>query len=255
MGHIIIKTPEQIEGIRKSCKLASKCLNFIESYVVAGVTTGKLDDLLEGYIRDQGAIPAPKGYQVDNKIYPKATCISLNEVVCHGIPDEKTILKDGDILNIDVTTILDGYFGDTSRMYTVGKVSQEALDLIATCKRCLDLGIKQVKPGAHLGNIGYVIQREAESEGYSVVRDYCGHGVGRFFHEPPQVAHYGKMGTGVVMMTGMTFTIEPMLNQGAKDVVISEADGWTAMTADGKLSAQWEHQILITMNGYEVLTI
>ena len=251
---IIIKTSEQIEGIRKSCKLASSCLDFIAPHVVAGITTNELDHLLEEYILAHGATPAPKGYVVDGKAYPKATCISLNEVICHGIPSER-VLVDGDILNIDVTTILNGYFGDTSRMYTVGNVSQEALDLIATCKRCLDLGIKQVKPGAHLSNIGYAITKEAESKGYSVVEIFCGHGCGTAFHDGFQLNHYSKRkGLGPVLMTGIVFTIEPMINQGVKDAVIDEADGWTARTADGKLSAQWEDQILITRDGCEVLT-
>ena len=250
---IIVKTPEQIEGIRKSCQLASKCLDNIGAYVKAGVTTNKIDQELEQYIKQHGAIPAPKGYRVGNKTYPKATCISLNEVICHGITNDYQ-LKDGDILNIDVTTILNGYYGDTSRMYSVGAISEEASKLISTCYRCLQLGIQQVKSGSHVGDIGYAIVKEAYAKGYSVVDVFCGHGTGLNFHELPNIPHIGRLGSGPVLKPGYIFTIEPMINKGVKDALINEADGWTARTADGKLSAQWEDTILVTPYGCEILT-
>jgi methionyl aminopeptidase len=254
MSGIIIKNAEQIKGIRKSCRLAAKCLDYIHPYVKVGVTTDELNHLLEKYIVSSGGVPAPKGYKVGDKVYPKATCISLNEVICHGIPSDYR-LKNGDILNIDVTTILDGYYGDTSRMFTVGKISQEASNLIHTCKKCLEIGIKQVKPGAHMGNIGHAIEHEARTNGYSVVTEFCGHGCGIHFHEAPNVPHVGRRGLGPVMIPGMIFTIEPMLNLGTPKGIIDEIDGWTTSTADGKLSAQWEHQILVTSDGYEILTV
>lgn len=247
---IIIKTPEQIEGIRKSSKLAGQSLLFIKDYVKEGVSTAYLDKLIEEFTRDNGAIPATLGYNG----YPKSCCISLNEVVCHGIPSESTILKPGDILNIDVTTILDGYFGDTSTMFTIGEVSKEATNLIETTHHCLRLGIQQVAPGANLGNIGFVIGRYAKAQGYSVVFEYCGHGVGVHFHEDPQVEHSCRRGTGPVLKPGMIFTIEPMINQGRARTITSKEDGWTATTIDGKLSAQFEHTILVTPDGYEVLS-
>ncbi len=250
MNKIIIKTPEQIEGIRKSSKLAASSLNYIAPFVVAGVSTEELDQKIDEYIIKNGAIPATKGYSG----YPKSCCISLNEVVCHGIPSENTILKDGDILNIDVTTILDGYFGDTSRMFKVGEVNQSAEKLIETTLHCLNLGIQQVFPGNRFGNIGYVINRYAKAKGYSVVYEYCGHGVGIKFHEEPQVDHASRKNSGEIMKPGMIFTIEPMINQGRAGTKIDKLDGWTARTADNKLSAQFEHTILVTQTGYEVLT-
>ncbi len=247
---IIIKTPEQIEGIRKSSKLAGKVLQFIEPYIKAGVSTGYLDKLMEDYIRDNGAIPAPLNYNG----FPKSTCISLNEVVCHGIPDDKTIIKDGDIFNIDVTTILNGYYGDTSKMFSVGEISKKANDLIEDTYHCLDLGIQQVRPGNRFGNIGFFISRYAKAKKYSVVYEFCGHGVGLEFHEEPQVEHIGKKNTGAIMKPGMIFTIEPMINIGRARTRIDKTDGWTARTIDNKLSAQFEHTILVTETGYEVLT-
>lgn len=247
---IIIKTKDQIEGIRKSSQLAAKCLDFIAPYVKEGVSTGELDRKIEDFIRQNNAIPAPLNYHG----FPKATCISPNSVVCHGIPDDKTILKNGDIINIDVTTILDGYYGDTSRMYKVGDVTSQANDLIDATKHCLDLGISQVKPGNKFGNIGYVISRYAKSKGYSVVFEFCGHGVGIDFHEDPQVEHSARKNTGAVMKPGMIFTIEPMINLGKPRVNINEEDGWTATTIDNMLSAQFEHTVLVTETGVEVLT-
>lgn len=250
MDKIIIKTPAQIEGIRKSSKLAGETLEYITQYVKPGVSTEFLDRKIEAFIREHGAIPATLGYNG----YPKSSCISLNDVVCHGIPSEQEILKEGDILNIDVTTILDGYYGDTSKMYTVGQVSPEAADLIAVTKHCLDLGIQQVRPGNQFGNIGFAITKYAQSKGYSVVYEFCGHGVGVNFHEEPQVDHTSRRNTGPVMKPGMTFTIEPMINQGRPKTVVDRSDLWTARTIDHKLSAQFEHTILVTPTGFEVLT-
>lgn len=250
MGKIIIKNPEQIDGIRKSSKLAGQALEFIAPFVQEGVSTEFLNQKIDAFIRENGAIPATLGYGG----YPKSSCISLNEVICHGIPSTDTILKNGDILNIDVTTILNGYYGDTSRMYTVGEVSKAAQDLIDVTKHCLDLGIEQVRPGNQFGNIGFVISRYAKSKGFSVVYEFCGHGVGVDFHEEPQVDHTSRRNTGPIMKPGMTFTIEPMINQGRASAVIDKFDKWTARTIDGKLSAQFEHTILITETGYEVLT-
>lgn len=250
MEKIIIKTPEQIEGIRKSSKLAGQTLEYIAEFVKEGVSTEFLDRKIDEYIRENGAIPATLGYGG----YPKSSCISLNEVVCHGIPSEKTLLKDGDILNIDVTTILNGYYGDTSKMYTVGNVSPVALELIEVTKHCMNLGIQQVKPGNQFGNIGFAISKYVKSKGFSVVYEFCGHGVGVNFHEEPQIDHTSRRNTGPIMKPGMTFTIEPMINQGRPGTIVDKNDGWTARTVDNKLSAQFEHTILITENGYEVLT-
>lgn len=250
MGGIIIKTQEQIEGIRKSSKLAAQALDFAGQFVEVGVSTEFIDNKIEEFIVSHGAIPATKGYNG----YPKSSCISLNEVVCHGIPSEKTILKEGDILNIDVTTILDGYYGDTSRMFTVGQISPGAENLIEVTKHCLDLGIQQVKSGNYFGNIGYVISRYARAKGYSVVYEFCGHGVGVKFHEAPQVDHTSRRNSGPKMKAGMTFTIEPMINQGRASTSIDKNDGWTARTVDNRLSAQFEHTILVTESGFEVLT-
>lgn len=250
MSDILIKTPEQIEGIRQSSQLAGKSLVMIADYIQEGVSTGYLDQLIHEFILDHGAVPATLGYNG----YPKSSCISLNEVVCHGIPGTETILKPGDILNIDVTTILNGYYGDTSRMYTVGEASAAALRLIDAAKHCLDLGIRQVQPGNHIGNIGFVIGRYAKAQNYSVVYEFCGHGVGIEFHEAPQVDHIARRNSGPQMVPGMTFTIEPMINEGKATTRIDKNDGWTARTIDGKLSAQFEHTILVTPTGFEVLT-
>ncbi len=250
MGRIIIKTPEQIEGIRKSSRLAAETLDFAEQFVKAGVTSEFIDDKIEEFILSKNATPAPKGYHG----FPKASCISPNNVICHGIPSKETILKDGDIINIDVTTILDGYYGDTSRMFTVGEISPAAEKLIDTTFHCLNLGIEQVRPGNRFGNIGFVINRYAKAKGFTVVYEFCGHGVGIEFHEEPQVDHASRRNTGATMKPGMIFTIEPMINQGKPKANIDESDGWTARTTDNKLSAQFEHTILVTETGYEILT-
>lgn len=250
MSDIIIKNKSQIEGIRKSSKLAGETLNFIGPFVKLGVSTGFLDMKIEEFITSNGAIPAPKGYNG----FPKSSCFSLNEVVCHGIPSDNILLKDGDILNIDVTTILDGYFGDTSRMFIIGDISKKATELIEVTKHCLDLGLNQVQPGNYFGNIGFVINRYAKSKGFSVVYEFCGHGVGLSFHEAPQVDHASRKNTGEQMKPGMIFTIEPMINMGRPSTIIDKKDGWTARTVDNQISAQFEHTVLVTNTGYEVLT-
>lgn len=247
---IIIKDRKQIEGIRKSSKLAGEVLLFIAEYVKEGVTTNFLDQLIHNYIVEMGAIPATMNYNG----FPKSCCISINEVICHGIPSDKVVLKEGDILNIDITTVLNGYFGDTSKMFAVGQTSETANKLVGTTRHCLDLGIQQVKPGNYIGNIGYVISRYATSQGFSVVYEYCGHGVGIHFHEDPQVDHTAKKNSGTKLSPGMIFTIEPMINEGKPRVKVDELDGWTARTVDRKLSAQFEHTILVTETGHEVLT-
>ncbi|HPR32112.1 MAG TPA: type I methionyl aminopeptidase [Prolixibacteraceae bacterium] len=248
---ILIKTPEQIDGIRQSSRLAANALKMIEGYITDGVSTGYLDRLIEEYIRDHGAVPATLGYNG----FPKSCCISPNEVVCHGIPDEKTILKEGDIFNIDVTTILNGYYGDTSKMYTLGDIASNARRLIDATRHSLELGIQQVFPGNRIGNIGYAISRYVQSKGYSVVYEYCGHGVGIEFHEDPQVEHSARRNSGAEMKPGMIFTIEPMINEGKSRTKIDKTDSWTARTIDGKLSAQFEHTVLVTPTGVEVLTV
>lgn len=246
---IIIKTQEQIEGIRKSAQLAAETLKYIESYVKPGISTAELDRLIEQFVLDHGATPATKGYRG----YKHASCISPNDVVCHGVPNDY-ILKDGDILNIDVTTILNGYYGDTCKMYEVGTVSSYAKQLIQVTKECLRLAMAECKPGNHLGNIGFVINQHAVKHGYSVVFEFCGHGVGIRFHEDPQVDHVAKKDSGPLLRPGMTFTIEPMINAGKARCKVDRRDGWTARTIDGKLSAQFEHTILITETGFEALT-
>jgi methionyl aminopeptidase len=250
MGGIIIKTPEQIDGIRKSCRLAAESLDYAAQFVKAGVDTEFIDHKIEEFILEHKAVPATKGYNG----YPKSSCISLNEVVCHGIPSRKTVLKEGDILNIDVTTILNGYYGDTSKMFTVGEVSSAAKKLIDVTWHCLDLGIRQVMPDNFFGNIGFVINRYATAQGFSVVYEFCGHGVGLQFHEEPQVDHTSRRNKGPKMKPGMIFTIEPMINEGRPTTSIDRNDGWTARTIDHKLSAQFEHTILVTPTGFEVLT-
>lgn len=250
MSGIIIKTAKQIEGIRESCRLAAKTLDYAGKFVKAGVTTAFIDSKIEEYIIENNALPAPKGYNG----FPKASCISLNEVVCHGIPSNESVLREGDILNIDITTILEGYYGDTSRMFSVGEISSAAEELIEVSKHCLDLGIRQVYPGNYFGNIGFVINRYAKSHGFSVVYEFCGHGVGLQFHEEPQVDHSSRKNRGSVMRPGMIFTIEPMINEGKPATRVDKIDGWTARTIDNKLSSQFEHTILVTETGSEVLT-
>ena len=238
--------------MREAGRLASKTLEMISEFVAPGISTGKLDEICHRYItEDLECIPAPLNY----KGFPKSICTSINQVVCHGIPSESKILKDGDILNIDVTVIKDGFHGDTSKMFMVGSEKPHAKKLINITQECMYEAIKIVKPGARLGDIGYKIQSIAESNHYSVVRDYCGHGIGRVFHEDPQILHYGIPNTGLTLKEGMCFTIEPMINIGSHKTKLSKKDGWTVETIDGRLSAQWEHTILVTNSGYEVLTL
>ena len=247
---VSIKSPQDIEKMRIAGRLAAEVLEMIEPHVKAGVTTEELNLICHDYIVDvQKAIPAPLNY----KGFPKSICTSINHVVCHGIPNDKP-LKDGDILNIDITVIKDGYFGDTSKMFLIGKVPEWAERLCQVTQECLYKGISVVRPGARLGDIGEIIQKHAEKHGFSVVREYCGHGIGTVFHEEPQVVHYGRAGTGLELKAGMTFTIEPMINQGRFETRLL-GDGWTAITKDRKLSAQYEHTILVTEDGYEILTL
>jgi methionyl aminopeptidase len=252
---ITIKTPEEIEQMRVACRLAGEVLDHIQPFVVPGVTTAELDRRCHDYMTNQqGCIPAPLNYAPPGyPPYPKSICASVNHQVCHGVPNDRP-LKKGDIVNLDITTIKDGWHGDTSRMFVVGDASILAKRLVAITHECLWLGIAAVKPGAHLGDIGAAIQRHAESNGFSVVREFCGHGIGRKFHEEPQVLHYGKHGSGVRLEPGMVFTIEPMINAG-KAAVSELPDGWTIVTKDRSLSAQWEHTIAITESGVEVLTL
>lgn len=249
LRQIIIKTPEQIAGIRNACRLASQTLDMVAERIDAGVTTEEISTWVHDFTLAHGATPAPLGYHG----FPKSVCTSLNHVICHGIPDG-TVLKDGDIINVDVTPILDGYYGDSSRMFVIGDASEEAWTLVRVAKECLDLGIEQVRPGAKLGDIGHAIQKHAEGHGFSVVRDFAGHGTGVEFHEAPQIVHFGRPGTGAVLHPNMTFTLEPMINTGRYESRIL-ADRWTAVTVDGSLSAQWEHTLLVTDTGVEVLTI
>ncbi len=238
------------EGMRRAGALAAEVLDFITPYVLSGARTGDLDDMCDQYTRGHGAVSAPLGYRG----YPRSTCISINHVVCHGIPGDKR-LEEGDIANIDVTVILDGWYGDTSRMFLVGdKVSLKAKRLVDITYECLMLGIKAVKPGAALGDIGHAIQEHAEASRYSVVRDFCGHGTGRVFHTQPSVLHYGKPGEGTILKAGMIFTIEPMINAGRYEVKVL-SDGWTAVTKDKSLSAQFEHTIGVTETGCEIFTL
>ncbi|MCB1723771.1 MAG: type I methionyl aminopeptidase [Gammaproteobacteria bacterium] len=247
---VIIKTPDEIEKMRVAGRLAAEVLEMIGEHVVAGISTEELDRICHDYIVDtQHAIPAPLNYRG----FPKSICTSVNHQVCHGIPGNK-VLKDGDIVNIDVTVIKDGFHGDTSKMFLIGKPSILAERLVDITQKAMWKGIELVRPGTRLGDIGHAIQRFVETNGYSVVQEYCGHGIGRGFHEDPQVLHYGTPNTGVTLQPGMTFTIEPMVNAGRRNVKLLP-DGWTVVTKDRKLSAQWEHTVLVTPGGYEVLTL
>jgi len=252
---ITLKTPEEIEKMRIAGRLAAEVLDYIAPFVVPGVTTGELDRLCHDYmVNVQGCVPAPLNYAPNGyRPYPKSICTSVNHQVCHGVPGDKQ-LKSGDIVNLDITVIKDGWHGDTSRMFHVGETSIQARRLCEVTFECMWLGIAQIRAGAHLGDIGSAIQRHAEKSGYSVVREFCGHGIGAKFHEDPQVLHYGKAGTGPRLEAGMIFTVEPMINAG-KPAIRELADGWTIVTKDHSLSAQWEHTVLVTETGYEVLTV
>ncbi len=248
---IKIKTPEEIEKMRVAGRMAAEVLEMIEPHIQAGVTTNELNQICHDYIvNQQDAIPAPLNYHG----FPKSICTSVNQVVCHGIPNDKP-LKNGDTINVDITVIKEGYHGDTSKMFFVGKEQAHARRLVDVTLECLYKGIRLVKPGTRLGDIGAVIQQHAEANHYTVVREYCGHGIGAEFHEDPQVLHYGKAGTGAELQEGMIFTIEPMVNAGKRHVKLNKRDGWTVETADRRPSAQWEHTILVTADGYEVLTL
>ena len=248
--NVSIKTPEDIEKMRVAGRLAAEVLQVVMPHVKPGVSTAHLDRICHDHIVNvQKAIPANVGY----KGFPASVCTSVNNVICHGIPTEAKILKDGDIVNIDVTVIKDGFHGDTSRMYVAGKPSVKAQRLVDITREAMFQAIRLVRPGATLGDIGDAIQRYAEAERFSVVREYCGHGIGRVYHEDPQVLHYGTPGTGLRLEQGMTFTIEPMINEGARHTRLMP-DGWTVVTKDRSLSAQWEHTVLVTANGVEILT-
>jgi len=250
-----LKSPEDIEGMRVAGRLASELLDYLTPFVKPGVTTGEINDLAHAYMLDvQRTVPATLHYAPPgHSPYPASLCTSVNHVVCHGIPGDKK-LKEGDIVNIDVTVIKDGYHGDTSRMFQIGRPSIQAKRLSEVTYEAMWRGIMTVRPGAHLGDIGATIQRFAESHGYSIVREFCGHGIGRQFHEEPQVLHYGRPGTGLKLQPGMIFTVEPMVNAGRPGIRCL-ADGWTIVTADHSLSAQWEHTVLVTDEGFEVLTV
>ncbi len=248
--NIILKTPEEIAKMRVAGRLTAEVLRMIEPHVREGVATEELDRICHDYIvNEQKAIPAPLHYRG----FPKSICTSVNQVVCHGIPSPKT-LKKGDVLNIDITVIKDGYHGDSSRMFAIGTPPVAAQRVSRVAYECLCIGLRMVRPGIRLGDIGHAIQKFAEPHGFSIVREFCGHGIGRKFHEEPQVLHYGRPGTMDELVPGMTFTIEPMINQGRAETRLL-GDGWTAITKDRKLSAQWEHTILVTADGYEVLTL
>ena len=249
---IHLKSPAEIDKMRVAGRLAAEVLEMIGEHVKPGVSTGELDRICHRHIVDrQDAIPAPLNY----KGFPKSICTSVNHVVCHGIPSDGKILKSGDILNIDITVIKDGYHGDTSKMFLVGKAKEHARRLVQVTRECLFKGIEAARPGNRLGDIGHVIQQHGEANHYGIVREYCGHGIGLGFHEDPQVLHYGAPGTGIELRPGMTFTIEPMLNAGTRHTRLSGKDGWTVTTRDRRLSAQWEHTIAILDDGCEVLTL
>jgi methionyl aminopeptidase len=252
---IVIKTAQDIEGMRLAGRLAAEVLDHVTPFVKAGVTTAELDRICHDYmVQVQGTIPAPLNYAPPGyPPFPKAICTSVNHQVCHGIPGDK-VLKSGDIVNLDITVIKDGYHGDTSRMFIVGEASVAARRLCEVTYEAMWKGIEQVRPGAHLGDIGHAIQKFAEANGFSIVREFCGHGIGKKFHEEPQVLHYGRPGTLEQLAAGMVFTIEPMINAGRREIR-DLPDGWTIVTKDRSLSAQWEHTVLVTETGYEILTL
>lgn len=251
---ITIKTPEDVAAMRIAGRLASEVLDFITPHVQAGVTTGELDRLCHDHmVNVQGTVPAPLNYAPPGyKPFPKSICTSVNHQVCHGIPGDR-VLKNGDVLNIDITVIKDGWHGDTSRMFLVGQPSVAARRLSTVTYECMWRGIDQIRPGATVGDIGHAVQKHAEAAGFSIVREYCGHGIGRRFHEEPQILHYGRPGSGPTLQPGMIFTVEPMLNAGRREIR-ELADGWTIVTKDHSLSAQWEHTVLVTDDGFEILT-
>lgn len=248
----LIKTPEQIEGIRRSGVVNTGCLDEVARQIHVGMNTQEIDDICMQYCKDHNAIPACLGYEG----YPKSVCTSINEVVCHGIPKEEDVLEEGDIVNVDMTTIVDGYYADASRMFVIGKTTPENERLVRVARECLEVGMEAAKPYCFVGDIGHAVQRHAEKNGYSVVRDLCGHGVGLKFHEEPEVVHYGHRGQGMLIVPGMVFTIEPMINMGTYEVFIDADDPyeWEVITGDELPSAQWEHTFVMTENGVEILT-
>ena len=246
----LIRTPEQIEGIRKSGVINTAILDLVGEKIHAGMSTLEIDKLVYDYTIAHGATPACLGYEG----FPKSVCTSINEVVCHGIPSANEILKEGDIINVDCTTILDGYYADASRMFIIGETTPRKQRLVEVAKECLEIGMEVAKPFSFVGDIGNAIERHAHNNGFSVVRDLCGHGVGLKFHDEPEVLHYGRKGTGMLLVPGMVFTIEPMINMGTWKVFVDSADGWTVVTEDELPSAQWEHTFLMTENGLEILT-
>ncbi len=246
----LIKTPEQIEGIRQAGRINTAALDLAQREIKAGMTTGELDQLIHDFIIAQGATPACLGYEG----FPKSCCISINEVVCHGIPSDEEEFWEGDIVNVDITTIYKGYYADASRMFIIGKTSPECEKLVRIAKECLEIGMTNAKPWGYVGEIGKAIEKHAHKNGYSVVRDLAGHGTGLAFHEEPEVDHYNTRQKGMLLVPGMVFTIEPMINMGTYEVFVDEEDGWTVVTEDEKPSAQWEHTFLMTENGLEILT-
>lgn len=246
----LIKTDEQIAGIKESSVINTGVLDYVASNIKEGITTLEIDEWVRDYTESHGAICAPYHYEG----FPKHVCTSIDDVICHGIPSKKQVLKEGMIINVDVSTIYKGYYSDASRMFVIGKTTNEKQKLVDVCKECLNLGVAQVKPYGRLGDVGYAIEQHALKNGYKVVRDFGGHGVGIEFHEEPFVYHYGKKNTGCLLVPGMVFTIEPMLNMKRSGVHISAIDGWTAYTKDKLPSAQWEHTLLVTEDGYEILT-
>ena len=246
----LIRTPEQIEGIRKSGVINTAILDLVGEKIHAGMSTLEIDELVYNYTVEHGAVPACLGYEG----FPKSVCTSINEVVCHGIPSANEILKEGDIINVDCTTILDGYYADASRMFIIGETTPQKKLLVQVAKECLEVGMEAAKPFGFVGDIGNAIERHAHKYGFSVVRDLCGHGVGLKFHDDPEVLHYGRRGTGMLLVPGMVFTIEPMINVGTWKVFIDSDDGWTVVTEDELPSAQWEHTFVMTETGLEILT-
>ena len=246
----LIKTPEQIEGIRRAGVLNTAVLDMVAENIKAGMSTEAINTLVHNFTIEHGGIPAPLNYEG----FPKSVCVSVNDVVCHGIPSEEEILQEGDIVNVDVTTILDGFFADASRMFIIGKTSPEKEKLVKVAKECLEIGMEAAHPYCFVGDIGNAIAKHAHKNGFTIVRDLCGHGTGNHFHEEPDVEHYGRKGTGMLLVPGMVFTIEPMVNMGDWEVVVDEEDGWQVYTEDYQPSAQWEHMFLMTEDGLEILT-
>lgn len=246
----LLKIPADIEGIKGAAKVNIAVLDEAAKHIRPGISTLELEQIIHNKTSEMGGVPAPLGYEG----YPKSCCISLNDVVCHGIPDADTILEEGDILNIDCTTMVNGYYADSSRMFTVGKISESRQRLVDIAKECLELGFAAVKPWGFTGDIAHAVQTHAESNGYSVVTEFGGHGIGFEFHEDPYIDHTGEPGTGMLLVPGMVFTIEPMINEGSPEVLIDEDDGWTAFTEDAKDSAQWEYTVMVTETGAEILT-